>query len=140
MIKIALGCVLVVTLAVVGTAPAAPVALLHGNRAGLSPCPGPPSRYKPVPFDSLSWNWEIGQWAAACGLGWGEGPRKVAAQMHFSSSDQRSLATHYVTFYLTSVLQKVASSKPIADRIGVTRVEKLMVDGMLAGFRLRGRP
>jgi hypothetical protein len=140
MIKIALGCVLVATLVAVGIAPAAPVALLHGNTAGLSPCPGPPSRYKPVPFDSLSWNWEIGQWAAACGLGLGEGPRKVAAQMHFSTGDQRAVATHYVTFYVTSVLPKVASSKAIADRIGVTRVEKLMGDGMLAGFGLRGRP
>ncbi len=125
-----------VAAAAVQIAGAAPLRRTHA----VSPCPAPPATYKPVPFDDLAWNWEIGQWIATCGLGQLEGPRKLASMIHFSSSDKYAIATHYVAVYVKSVLVKVPASKSIAERIGLTRVEKLMVAGMLTGFRLRGRP
>jgi hypothetical protein len=105
-----------------------------------APCPAPPVRYRPVPFNSLSWNWEIGQWVATCAVGRLEGPPRLAAMIHVTSSDPTTIATRYVSVYLARVVLKVPASKAIAERIGLTRVQRLMVAGVLTGFRLRGRP
>lgn len=120
-----------------GAARSAPLA---PTRLVLSPCPAPPVAYKPVPFNGLSWNWEIGQWSAACGIGWLEGPRRVAALMHVSSTDKRTIASAYAAYELKMLILKAPASRTIAERIGVTRVHNLLAAGILTGFRLRGRP
>jgi hypothetical protein len=128
------------TVAVAATTAQAAAAAPLQRSHGMSPCPAPPSTYKPAPFDSLTWNWEIGQWVAACGIGQLDGPRKLAATLHLSTADNRTIATHYAAFYVKSVLPKVPALKAIAQRIGLARVQSLMVAGVLTGFRLRGRP
>ena len=119
------------------TAAGSATAAAHHDALSRTPCPPPPARFRPAPFSSVNWNWEIGQWLAACAVGESFGATKLAALNRLSTGDPRAIAAQVAGTELTLDL-RIRRSRTAVEQIGVARVKALITAGILMGFRLRG--
>ena len=106
-----------------GTAGAAP--------SGTAACARVPARYHGSPLAMF--------FTSACIVGVTQGPAKLARAYHFTSTSPSSVARQWVTWTITAN-KKNATLWARIQQLGITNYKTALDDGMLAGFRARGRP
>jgi hypothetical protein len=93
--------------------------------SGLAACAKVPTRYYRSPAALL--------WTSACEAGETLGARGMARTYHFDTSDPATVAHRYAS-------HAVQFAHKFVERIGVAKSTQALYEGVMAGFRARGRP